>query len=113
VPPAAEGPANGGVGDTGGRIIGTKSTLPGLALALSIFLRQQVVDDTGVTGFYDFDVRWSAPAGLQDRASSGLGAEGLGLLISAAENHFGLQLVRAVGPVKYWVVEHVERPSQN
>jgi uncharacterized protein (TIGR03435 family) len=60
-------------------------------------------------GYYDFDVKWSAPG----PASTGLGAEGIGLLLSALQNQFGLRVVETKGPVEYWVVDHVEPPTRN
>lgn len=40
----------------------------GMATALTIFLQRMVIDQTGLKGYYDFNVLWSAPA-----APTGLG----------------------------------------
>jgi uncharacterized protein (TIGR03435 family) len=110
VPPAKEGPVGAAIGNDSGRIVGNRSTMAGLAKTLAIFLKRPVVDQTGLTGYYDFDVKWSAP---EAAAAPGLGPEGIGLLISALQNQFGLSLTRAVGPVKYWVVDRAEPPADN
>jgi uncharacterized protein (TIGR03435 family) len=114
VPPAKEGHVGAAMGDRGGRMIGNKSTMAGLANALTIFIERPVVDQTGLKGYYDFDVRWSAPetAGGQP-ASTGFGTEGTALLISNLQDQFGLRLTRTVGPVEYWVIDHVEPPTDN
>jgi uncharacterized protein (TIGR03435 family) len=112
VPPDSEGRVNAAVGDAGGRMIARKATMAGLAVALAIFLKRPVVDQTGLKGYYDFDVRWSAeePHG---QPTPGLGAEGEALLISSLQSQFGLRLMKALGAVEYWVVDHVEPPTDN
>ncbi len=111
VPPAKEGYVNAAMSDESGRIIGNKSTMAGMATMLAIFLRQPVIDETGLRGFYDFDVRWEAPPGAP--SSNGLGAEGMSQLISVLKDKFGLQLSSAPGPVEYWIVDRLEQPSEN
>jgi uncharacterized protein (TIGR03435 family) len=114
VPPAKEGHVGAAMGDSGGRIIGNKSTMAGLATALTIFLKRPVVDKTRLKGYYDFDVKWSAPEAADGQPPApGLGAEGIGLLMSALQNQFGLHVTKATGPVEYWVVDHVESPTAN
>ncbi len=113
VPPAKEGYVGAAMGDKEGRMIGNKSTMAGMAMALAVFLKQPVVDQTGLKGYYDFDVRWSSPEGLEGQSSGGLGTEGLGLLISNLQSQFGLQLKKTTGPVTYWVVDNVEPPTEN
>jgi len=114
VPPAKEGPVGAAVGNDGGRIVGNKSTMAGLARALTIFLKPPVVDETGLKGYYEFDVKWNAPE-TADRQppSPGLGPEGIGLLISTLQNQLGLYLRNTSGPVKCWVVDHVAPPTDN
>ena len=114
VPPAKEGPVGAAVGNSGGRMIGNKSTMAGLASALTIFLKRPVVDKTRLKGYYDFDVKWSAPETLDgQRPAPQFGAEGSGLLISTLQDQLGLRLTNATGPVEYWVVDHVEPPTDN
>jgi len=99
--------------DDGG-MNGNKSTIAGFATAATIFLKWPVVDRTGLKGYYDFDVKWSAPAAPDGQPPSpGLGPEGLGLLISTLQNQLGLRLTKTTGPVDYWLVDHVERPTAN
>jgi len=114
VPPAKEGRVSAAMGDRNGRMIGNKSTMAGLASALTIFLQRPVIDQTGLRGYYDFDVRWSAPEAPGGQPPSpGFGTEGTGLLISNLQDQFGLRLTRTTGPVDYWVVDRVEPPTGN
>ena len=112
LPPAKEGHVNAAMGDSGGRMIGKNSTMAGMATALSIFLKHPVIDQTGLLGYYDFDIRWSAPETTEGQ-SGGLGAEGLGLLVTTLKDRFGLYLSNSTGPVRYWVVDHIAPPSEN
>jgi uncharacterized protein (TIGR03435 family) len=114
VPPEKEGPVNAAMGDSGGRIIGKKSTMSGMAQMLVIFLKRPVVDQTGLTGYYDFDVKWSAPESPDGQPPAGtFGAAAGGLLISTLQDQFGLRMTNGAGPVKYWVIDHVEPPTEN
>ena len=114
VPPAKETPVGASMSNSFGRMIGKQSTMAGIASAVTIFLRRPVIDRTGLKGFYDFDVKWAAPEPFDGQPpSSGFGAEGEALLISALQKDLGLRLTKAAGPVEYWVVEHVEPPTEN
>jgi uncharacterized protein (TIGR03435 family) len=114
VPPAKAGNVGAAMGDRSGQMIGNKSTMAGLASALGIFLQRPVVDQTGLQGYYAFDIRWnSAETSGGQTASSGFGTDGTALLISNLQDQFGLRLTKTTGPVQYWVVDHVEPPSAN
>jgi uncharacterized protein (TIGR03435 family) len=65
-----------------------------------------VVDKTGLTGNYDFDLKWT-PDDQQGTADAGP------TLFTALEEQLGLKLVSAKGSVETLVVDHVERPSPN
>jgi uncharacterized protein (TIGR03435 family) len=110
VPPAKEGNVIVvGANDGGGRMIGNKSTMAGLSRALTLVMNQPVVDETGLKGFYDFDVKWSG-----DGQPAGFGsAEFVGPLISNLQSRLGLRVTKTTGPVEYWVVDHVELPTEN
>jgi uncharacterized protein (TIGR03435 family) len=110
VPPAKETPVGFAFGNTGGRMIGNKSTITGIAKTIEPHLKRPIIDRTGLTGYYDFDIRWSAPDPTPD---SGAGADAVALLISILPERLGLRLTRANGPVQYWIVDHVEPPTEN
>jgi uncharacterized protein (TIGR03435 family) len=114
VPPEKEGHVNAAVGDRSGRMIATKATMAGLASALTLFLKEPVIDETGLKNYYDFDFYWTAPEVPGGKSHEpGLGTEGLGLLISNLQEQFGLRLVKSIGPVEFWIVDHLEQPTGN
>ena len=114
VPPEREGRVNAALGDNGGRMIASKATMAGLAKVVGLFLRQDVIDETGLKGYYDFDIRWSAPpVPGAPPPSPRLGTDGIDLLLSTVKEKFGLRFSRGTGSVKYWVVDHVEQPAED
>jgi uncharacterized protein (TIGR03435 family) len=88
-----------------------------LANFLSQRLQRAIVDKTGLTGKYDFNLKWAddhseAPssamaAGTPSDPSSGLS------LFTALQEQLGLKLQPAVGPVETLVIDHIEPPSPN
>jgi uncharacterized protein (TIGR03435 family) len=109
VPPARPMPPGAAWDGSGGRIIGNKSTMAGVASALTIMMKRPVIDATGLKGHYDFDVKWSSP----DAGGEALAAEAPGLVVSMLEHQLGLRLVKATGPVTYWIVDHIAPPAEN
>jgi uncharacterized protein (TIGR03435 family) len=116
VPPEPTGNVNAVTRPDGGiRMIAKKSTMERLAVSLDLLTGKPVVDETGLTGYYDFDVTWKGPVlpdGQAPETRFG-GAELVGLLISNLQSQFGLSLASATGPVEYWVVDHVDPPTEN
>jgi uncharacterized protein (TIGR03435 family) len=112
-PPAKGAPVGAAMENDGGiRMVANKSTMASLVNALRLLTGRPVVDETGLMGYYDFDVKWSGPGG-QAPETQFRGPELVGLLISNLQTQFGLRLTKAIGPVDYWVVDHVEQPSGN
>lgn len=97
------------------RITAKKSTMASLATTLSLLTKRAVVDETGLSGYYDFDAVWSGPEALNGQTPETQfgGPELLGLLISNLRDQFGLRLTSTKGPVEYWVVDHIEPPTGN
>jgi uncharacterized protein (TIGR03435 family) len=72
--------------------------------------RVTVVDHTGLTGRFDFELKWQREdqgpqSGLRDDASP--------TLYTALQEQLGLKLVSGKDPVTVLVVDHVEVPSEN
>ncbi len=70
-------------------------------------LGRPVLDKTGLTGEYDYELRWSAEPGgtdLADRPPS---------VVTAIQEQLGLKLESIKGPVETFVIDHAEKPSQN
>ncbi len=73
-----------------------------------------VIDRTGLDKFYDFTLSFlpplppdvpkdSLPPGLLDRPS----------IFNALREQLGLTLTPQKGPVEYYIIDHIERPSEN
>jgi uncharacterized protein (TIGR03435 family) len=82
-------------------------TLSDLAMNLSFPLDRTVIDKTGLTGRYDFQLRWTA----EDVGAAATDAPPD--LFTAMQEQLGLKLQAAKGPVKTLVLDHVEQPTDN
>ena len=85
-----------------------------VSLLQRAILDRPVVDKTGLSGRYDFDLEWApdetqfgggVPAASADAPSAPL--------FSAIQEQLGLKLVATRGPVDALVVDKAERPSAN
>jgi uncharacterized protein (TIGR03435 family) len=102
------------VGDNGGRMIGRQATIARIGQGFGAFAKQKVIDETGWKGHYDFDIRWEPPSVPNaPPPSPRTGPEGLAMLMTTLKDNFGLQFSRETGPVQYWVVDHIEQPTEN
>ena len=75
-----------------------KSSMAELARQLSMQLGENVVDKTGLTGQYDFNLQWSQ-------------SEGNDSLLTAVQEQLGLKLVPQQAPTDVLVIDHVELPE--
>jgi uncharacterized protein (TIGR03435 family) len=76
-----------------------------------------VIDETGLSGTYDFLLKWtpmeaSALPGDLSGAPRSPDAEG-DSLFTAIEEQLGLKLVSSKKPGQVLVIDHIERPSEN
>ncbi len=73
-----------------------------------------VVDLTGLTGFYDFTLSY-LPPNLPQEVHDNLPQEALDRpsIFDALKEQLGLKLAAQKGPVQYFVIDHVERPTEN
>ena len=86
----------------------TNMSLGEFAPDLAFFLDRPAVDQTGLTGRYDFLLKWTAD---DSRApTDGTAPPGL---FTAIQQQIGLKLEPAKAPVDLLIVEAVQRPSAN
>jgi uncharacterized protein (TIGR03435 family) len=82
---------------------------------LSSYADRIVVDDTGLTGLYNFavkvpdDLRQNSPVKSDGRSPDAASAN----VFAEVLRPLGLRLIAGTAPVEYLVIEHVERPSEN
>lgn len=75
-----------------------------------------VVDKTGLTGRYDFTLKWTPDEsqGAMFKGAESPPADVSGpSIFTAIEEQLGLRLESRKGPVEILVVDHAERPSEN
>jgi uncharacterized protein (TIGR03435 family) len=75
--------------------------LSSLADDLTTELKRTVVDRTGLTGNFDYRLRWSPDQSVDPTAP---------LIVTALQEQLGLKLESARGPVEVLVIDRVERP---
>ena len=96
-------------------------TLPGrytsMAEFASVFQRaaldRPVVDQTGLTGRYDFDLQFTADESLFGGALRAPDVPTKPDLFAALQQQLGLKLEATRGPVDALVIDRVEKPSEN
>jgi uncharacterized protein (TIGR03435 family) len=79
--------------------------MKGIAAMLTDIVGRTVIDETGLTEHYHVKLEWTP-----DTADI---AEGGGSIFTAVKEQLGLQLESKKGPVPVFVVEKIERPSEN
>jgi uncharacterized protein (TIGR03435 family) len=109
-PPGAENPDPLGYGNLdvhGTEITVAGVTLSDLAMNLTFPLDRTVINNTGLTGRYDFQLRWTPDDGTTGATDAPPD------LFTAIQEQLGLKLQAAKGPVKTLVIDHVELPTAN
>jgi uncharacterized protein (TIGR03435 family) len=90
-----------------------------LAPSLTGELNMPVVDNTGLTGIYDIDLKWSADPSRPDFGDVHNPADlpapdpNRPEIFTAIKDQLGLELKAEKGPVDVIVIDHVERPTPN
>jgi uncharacterized protein (TIGR03435 family) len=88
---------------------GTGLPLSSLTGSLSSLLHHTVIDKTGLTGKYDFKLKFTP-----DDAPGAAGSDNPDpTLFTALQEQLGLKLVPSKGPTETIVIDHVELPTEN
>jgi uncharacterized protein (TIGR03435 family) len=85
----------------------TNNTMREFALAMQFYMSEPVVDRTGLTGRWDFELKWTTD---ETRAPQENAAPGV---FTAVQEQLGLKLEAGKMPVDVLVVDAVEKPSAN
>ena len=93
-------------GEDGAHLLAKGGSIDMIVAALSGELRAPVVDRTGLTGSFDFDVRF-LPENSRPDAEPGPS------LATAIQEELGLRLEKSKGSVEVVVIDHVEKPDEN
>jgi uncharacterized protein (TIGR03435 family) len=103
----------------GNQIIGHKYDIRMLAPNLTGELNMPVVDNTGLTGIYDIDLKWTPDPSRPDFGDVHNPADlpapdpNRPEIFTAIKEQLGLELKAEKGPVDVIVIDHVERPTPN
>jgi uncharacterized protein (TIGR03435 family) len=102
-----------------GNLVNVNSSIADLARVLqAVVLDRPVVDQTGITGRFDFNLNWTP----DESQFAGLGiklpppsekADAPPNLFTAIQEQLGLKLDPTKAPVDVLVIDHVEKPSDN
>jgi uncharacterized protein (TIGR03435 family) len=98
------------------RVLGSDDTLALLVDELGKRLGRPVINQTGIHGRYELDLKWAAEdaASPQPAANAASPTEPSGpSIFTAIQEQFGLKLVPQKGPVSVFVVDRAEMPSEN
>ena len=83
-------------------------TMPAFATDMDFFMDRPVIDQTGLTGKWDFQWRWTS-----DETRPSTDANAAPGLFTAIQEQLGLKIEVVKAPVNVLVVDFVERPSAN
>jgi uncharacterized protein (TIGR03435 family) len=85
----------------------TNCSIPNFILGMQFFLDRPVVDQTGLTGHYDFTFRYTAD---EVHATDPNAPPGL---FTAIQEQLGLKLDAVKAPIDVFAIDRVEQPSAN
>jgi uncharacterized protein (TIGR03435 family) len=81
--------------------LGASIGLGPLVQSLSGVVGRVVIDRTGLTGLFDFELKWAQDPTADTAVPS---------IFTALQEQLGLKLESTRGPVDVLVIDHVERP---
>ncbi|AFL86374.1 Protein of unknown function (DUF3738) [Terriglobus roseus DSM 18391] len=96
-----------------GHLVGKGADIRSLADSLANELERYVVDNTGLKGDYDIDLKWTPDDASKTPADAGLAGEPAPPLATAVRDQLGLKLTPSKGPVPAIVVDRIEPPTAN
>ena len=103
-------------------LAGEQTRISLLVQAVSQIVGRPILDRTGLTSKYDFELKWtpdqSSPNGplggpLPPSPDAAPADPNLPTIFTAIQEQLGLKLDSSKGPVEIIVIDHVERPSEN
>ena len=110
VPPRADGRPTCGTQASGRTIQGGGRPLSALATILSQHVSRRVEDRTGLAGSFDFDLEFEqSDRGLRTDAA----AADAPTIFTALQEQLGLKLESTRGPADIYIIDRVERPTDN
>jgi uncharacterized protein (TIGR03435 family) len=103
-----------GIRAAGGQMMAGGIPLSQLGTLLSSMVQRVVIDKTGLTGNFDFDLKWTPDRMPQGAPGSPIPAPSdpdAPSIFTALQEQLGLRLESAKNTVEVLVIDHVERPT--
>jgi uncharacterized protein (TIGR03435 family) len=85
----------------------TNMSIPDFAINMNFYEDRPVIDETGLTGRYNFTLKWTYDPEHTTEADAAPS------LSTAMKEQLGLQFAAVKGPAPVLVIDHVERPTAN
>lgn len=96
------------------RITAVHAPLADLVSELAYASQRLVMDETGLGGFYDYDIAWSPRFSRDDLAQDDGSADvNTPPLSTALQQQLGLRLETGTAPIDTVVIDHAEKPTEN
>ncbi len=96
-----------------GKLSGNGIELDSLCFSLSNEMGRIIVNKTGLAGRYNIDLKWQPDSMAAGSSNSSSADAPLPDLLTALQEQLGLKLEPAKGPVDVYVIDHIEKPSEN
>lgn len=102
-----------------GQLVFRNAPISQVTWFLSMRLRSDVEDKTGLTGKYDFEIAAmpTGPETADQNPNSSVfmapGSDGPSVFATLVKEQLGLKLTATKGPVELLVIDHAEKPSAN
>lgn len=96
-----------------GQMTGTRASMANLTVTLSRQLNRPVLDQTGLSGRYDFELQWTPDVGPCSTAVDSTALLTAPSIFTAIEEKLGLKLDATRGPVETIVIDQAEKPDAN
>lgn len=85
----------------------TNNSMSDFALGMQNYMDRPVVNETGLSGRYDFTLRWTPDNVPTNEPGAPPG------IFTAIQEQLGLKLEATKGPADVLVIDHIEKPSAN
>jgi bla regulator protein blaR1 len=106
--------APGMIGRGNGEILSKGTQIGTFVRFLAVDLRRPVTDETGLTGTYAFDLKWTPDRFASAEPGGATAGDPAGpTIFTAIEEQLGLRLESRKAPVETLIIERVERTSEN
>jgi uncharacterized protein (TIGR03435 family) len=101
---------------SGPRVNGRRVSMERIVTLLEGILGRKVLDQTGLTGYFDFNFEWtpdSRQLSAGDATPSAAVDSGPPTAVTAIREQLGLTVKSTKAPVEMLLIDHIQKPSEN